>query len=137
MLVYERAVRFEEVDAAQLVFFPRILAYGHEALAKLMDELPGGYSDLVMKRRIGLPTVHIDADFTAPLSFGDVVKIELAVARIGQSSCTLQAHLTRTRDGAKVAAITSVYAVTDLDKLQAIQIPNDVRRVLDAHAVLE
>jgi 4-hydroxybenzoyl-CoA thioesterase len=134
VFVYERPVRFEEVDAAQIVFFPRILAYGHEALAKLMDELQGGYAELVVKRRIGLPTVHIEVDFTAPLRFGDVARVELTVTRIGHSSCAFRADVTRILDGVKVATILCVCAVTDLSALRAIGIPDDVRRILEAHA---
>ncbi len=133
MFIYERPVRFEEVDAAQIVFFPRILGYGHEALARLMDQLPGGYSELINKRRIGLPTVHLEVDFTAPLRFGDVARIELRVTRIGRRSCALQTNLTRMYDGVKVAAIASIHAVTDLSELRAIEMPDDLRLHLDLH----
>jgi 4-hydroxybenzoyl-CoA thioesterase len=135
VFVYERQVRLEEVDAAQIVFFPRILAYGHEALAKLMDELEGGYAGLILKRRIGLPTVHLEVDFTSPLRFGDVARVELTVTRLGRSSCSFRANLARIRDEARVATITYVCAVTDLDALRAIAIPDDIRRILGAHAV--
>ena len=135
MFVYERPVRFEEVDAAQIVFFPRVLAYAHEALAKLLEEVRGGYAELVVKRRIGLPTVRLEADFTAPLRFGDVARVELMVTRLGRSSCTFRANLTRTHDGAKVAGITCVCAATDLSALRAIALPDDVRQILEAHAV--
>lgn len=128
-------MRFEEVDAAQIVFFPRILSYGHEALAKLMDGLPGGYAELIVQRRIGLPMVHLEVDFTAPLRFGDVVRVELEVTRVGRSSCALRTNLTRTHDGAKVATITFVCVVTNLSPLGAIEVPDDIRRVLDAHVV--
>jgi 4-hydroxybenzoyl-CoA thioesterase len=100
-----------------------------------MDELPGGYSELVMKRRVGLPTVHLEVDFTAPLRFGDVARIELGVTRIGRSSCTLQTNISRNRDGTKVAAVRSVYVATDLSALRAIGIPDDMRRLLDGHTI--
>jgi 4-hydroxybenzoyl-CoA thioesterase len=133
---YERPVRLEDVDAAQIVFFPRILGYAHEAVATLMEELDGGYAGLLMKRRIGLPTVHLEVDFTAPLRFGDVARVELTVTRIGERSCAFRAKLTRVHDGAKVATILYVCAITDLETLRAIAIPEDVRRILGAHAVI-
>ena len=79
--------------------------------------------------------MHIEVDFTAPLRFGDVARIELEVTRLGRSSCTFRANVTRTHDGAKVATILYVCAVTDLSALRAIPIPDDVRRILEAHAV--
>ncbi len=136
MLAYLRPVRFEEVDAAQIVFFPRVLAYGHEAIAKLMDELRGGYAHLIVTRRIGLPVVHLEVDFTAPLRFGDVARVELTVTRIGRSSCTFRTQIIRDLDGANVATILCVCAITDLSALRAIAIPDDVRQILEVHAAI-
>ena len=43
----QRAVRFEEVDAARIVFFARYLGYGHEAMEAFFGALEGGYHGLV------------------------------------------------------------------------------------------
>lgn len=135
MFAYERPVRFEDVDAAHIVFFPRVLAYCHEAMAELMAELAGGYARLVVERRIGLPTVHVEVDFTAPLRFGDVAKIELDVARIGRSSTTFAMRVSRVHDSAAVANVKLVCAASDLSTLRSVTLPEDVRRVLEAHLV--
>lgn len=135
MFAYERPVRFEDVDAAHIVFFPRVLAYCHEAMAELMGELPGGYARLVVERRIGLPTVHVDVDFTAPLRFGDVAKITLEVSRLGRSSCTFAIRVSRVLDSAAVAKVQLVCAASDLSTLRSVALPEDVRRVLEAHLV--
>jgi 4-hydroxybenzoyl-CoA thioesterase len=131
--VYERPVRFEEVDAAQIVFFPRFLNYCHEAMEALFGALDGGYVALIRDRRIGLPAVHVECDFTLPLRYGDVARIEVTIDRIGRSSCTFRYVFTRAADGAAVAVILHVCAVSDLRNVSAIPIPDDVRAVLDAH----
>ena len=43
MIVHERAVRFEEVDAAGIVFFGRFMEYCHEAMERFFDGVPDGY----------------------------------------------------------------------------------------------
>jgi 4-hydroxybenzoyl-CoA thioesterase len=136
LFVYERPVRFEEVDAAKIVFFPRVLAYCHDAMAGLMDGVPGGYANLVTGRGIGLPTVHVAADFSAPLRFGDVAHIELSVARIGKSSTTFGFLLARKVDRVAVAKVSLVCACTDLTRLRAIPWPDDVRGILEGHLSL-
>jgi 4-hydroxybenzoyl-CoA thioesterase len=135
VFVHERPVRFEDVDAAQIVFFPRVLAYCHEAMAELMARVDGGYAKLVVERRIGLPTVHVDVDFTAPLRFGDVARMEVTVSRIGRSSCTFEMSVSRVRDGAAVARVKLICASTDLSTLRSVALPADVRRVLEAERV--
>jgi 4-hydroxybenzoyl-CoA thioesterase len=133
VFVHERAVRFEEVDAAHIVFFPRFLAYCHEAMEAMLTPLPGGYAGLVLDRKIGFPAVHVEMDFTEPLRFGDVARIAVTVERLGKSSCTFRYDLSRKADGAKIASIQHVCAVSDLVAMRAVPIPDDVRSALSVH----
>ena len=128
---YERQVRFEEVDAAQIVFFARFLNYAHEAMEALLGGLDGGYIRLVNERRIGMPAVHVSCDFRAPLRFGDVARIETRAARIGNKSVTFRYEFFRKKDGVHVATVEHVCAVTDLDAMRAIPVPDDVRALLE------
>ena len=68
MIVYERPVRFEDVDAANIVFFARFVTYAHEAMEHLFSRLDGGYPGLIVGRRVGFPAVHLDVAFAAPVS---------------------------------------------------------------------
>jgi 4-hydroxybenzoyl-CoA thioesterase len=132
--VYERAVHFEEVDAAGIVFFSRFLTYAHEAMDALLGGLEGGYVRLVNERRIGLPAVHLECDFRAPLRFGDVARIETRVARIGGKSVTFRHEFFRKGTGDPIATIEHVCAVTDLDAMRALPVPDDVRALLEKHS---
>src|ERR1700690_134917 len=127
MFVYERAVRFEEVDAARIVFFARFLNYAHEAMEALLAGLDGGYVRLVNDRRLGLPAVHVSCDFRSPLRFGDVARIQTCATRIGNKSVTFRYDFFRKSDGADVATVEHVCAVTDIDAMRAVPVPDDVR----------
>jgi 4-hydroxybenzoyl-CoA thioesterase len=133
MFVYVRPVRFEDVDAANIVFFSRFLNYCHEAMEALLEPLPGGYAGLVVKRKIGLPAVHVDADFVSPLRFGDVARVNVTVERIGKSSTTFRYDFSQARDGKPVATIRHVVVLSDLVALRSVPIPDDVRAVLQSH----
>jgi 4-hydroxybenzoyl-CoA thioesterase len=133
--VYDRPVRFEDVDAAAILFFARFFNYCHEAMEGLFSPLEGGYAHLIVARTLGFPAVHVEADFTAPLRFGDVARIAVVVERIGKSSCTLRYDFTRAGDGAKVAVIRHVVVVSDLRLIKTAPMPDDVRAVLEAHLV--
>ncbi|HEY1958458.1 MAG TPA: thioesterase family protein [Polyangiaceae bacterium] len=128
---YERPIRFEEVDAARIVFFARFLNYAHEAMEALLGGLDGGYVRLVNERRIGMPAVHVSCDFRAPLRFGDVARIETRASRIGNKSVTFRYEFFRKHDGTHVATVEHVCAVTDLDAMRAIAVPDDVRALLE------
>ncbi|MGH7280984.1 MAG: acyl-CoA thioesterase [Polyangiaceae bacterium] len=135
MIVYDRQVRFEDVDAAGIVFFARFFGYCHEAMEALFSSLPGGYVDLVVKRKVGFPAVHVEADFKSPLRYGDIARISVDVTKIGTKSATLRYSIARASDDKPVAVISHVCAVSDLEKLRAVEIPADIRGVLEKNLV--
>src|SRR4029453_13963642 len=98
MFVYERPVRFEDVDAAGIVFFARYLNYCHEAMESFFGALDGGYVRLITQRHIGLPAVHVEINFPAPLRYGDLARIEVTVLHIGNKSTKLRYALIRDHD---------------------------------------
>lgn len=133
MKTYERSIGFDDVDAAGLVFFGRFLGYAHEAMEALFAELPGGYCSLISERRVGLPAVHVEADYRAPLAYGDALRIETSLSRIGRRSLTLRHRLLRVSDGVLSAEILHTVACMDLVQRTGCDMPDDVRRVAEAH----
>ena len=133
MFVYERAVRFEDVDAASIVFFSRFLNYCHEAMEALLAPLEGGYAALIVGRRQGMPAVRVEADFAAPLRFGDRMRIEVTVEHIGKTSCTFRYVFQNAKDASHVARIRHVVVLCDLNGIKSMPIPGDVRAVLERH----
>lgn len=132
MIALTRPIRFEEVDAAGIVFFGRFLGYAHEAMELFFAGVEGGYPHLVTKRRVGFPAVHVDADYHAPLRYGDVLTIETTAAKIGRTSCTLAYRFVR-QDGVHAATVRHTCVLCDLDSMTKIAIPADVRAILEAH----
>ncbi len=147
MYPYERPIRFQEIDAAGLLFFPTFLSYCHEAMESWCAALPGGYAGLVGERRIGLPAVQVEASFRAPLRYGDVARVELTVTRVGRSSLGLRYQLSRSlpddhasAGGARgavgdalCAVIEQVVVCTDLSRMQSLDLPPELRALAEQH----
>ena len=133
MIVHDRTVRFEDIDAAGIVFFARFSNYCHDAMERFFDDLPGGYAELIMGRKVGFPAVHVDLDFTAPLRYGDVARIEGNVTKLGTTSCHFHFRITRARDGALVATAKHVHVCSELATMTKLPLPPDVRAALERH----
>ncbi|WP_437679560.1 acyl-CoA thioesterase [Sorangium sp. So ce131] len=133
MVSLDRPIKFEEVDAANLVFFARYLAYAHEAMERFFAPLEGGYAGLILARRIGLPAVRVEADYAAPVRYGETLRIETSVARIGRRSATLRYRMFRAHDGVLAAELRHTVVTTDLVKTASVPMPEDVRALLTAH----
>jgi 4-hydroxybenzoyl-CoA thioesterase len=133
MLVYERPIRFEEVDAARIVFFGRYLGFAHEAMEHLFSGIEGGYSHLILARHTGFPAVHVEMSFSAPTRYGDTLHIETSTAKIGNRSAVLRYRMRRAADGVLSAEVQHTVVTTDLDAMKSCDMPDDVRAALTAH----
>lgn len=133
MISYRRRVHFEDVDAAGIVFFARYLNFCHEAMENFFADVQGGYAGMVTERRIGLPAVHIEIDYTHPLRYGNAVDIETDVTHIGRSSCTLRYRFIMADTRAPIAVIRHTCVVCELHGPTKIPIPADILAVLEAN----
>ncbi|HEX9295675.1 MAG TPA: acyl-CoA thioesterase [Polyangiaceae bacterium] len=133
MIIYERPIRFDEVDPAGIVFFARYANFAHEAVESFFGDLEGGYPALIQKRRIGLPIVHIEADFRAPLRYGDTLRIETSCAKLGNSSATFAHEIRNARTGELCTVVRHVVVTVALDSFRACAMPDDVRKKLALH----
>lgn len=74
---YSRTVRFQDTDAAGVVYFANVLAMCHEAyeesLAAAGINLPSFFS----RSSVGFPIVHASVDFWRPMFCGDRQLISL------------------------------------------------------------
>lgn len=133
MIAYERSVRFEEVDAAGIVFFAHFLGYAHEAMEHLFGSLEGGYVRLIVERKIGLPAVKVDMSFASPVRYGDRLRIETTTKQLGTRSATLRYRMVDESSGRLCAEVEHTVVTTDLTRLRSCPMPDDVRAIFAAH----
>ena len=130
--VCEIKVRFADVDHAQIVYYPRFFHYFHVAFEELFRSRLGGraYVDLLDHDRVGFPAVRAEAEYQAPLRFGDTAEIAVAVERMGRTSITFAYVIRRQEDGVQCATGKVVCAVVDLDKFKALPVPERIAALL-------
>lgn len=128
--VFSTPVRFADVDHAGIVYYPRFFHYFHMAFEELFRQRmgPRAYVELLDRDRIGFPAVHAEADYRAPLRFGDTADIAVSVARLGESSITFRYRVAR---GEVTCAVgTVVCAVVDLNEFRPCPIPSSIRTLV-------
>jgi 4-hydroxybenzoyl-CoA thioesterase len=134
VIVFDRPIKFEEVDAANIVFFARYVTYAHEAMEHFFDSaIEGGYAHLILERRVGFPAVHVEIDFTAPARYGDLLRIETRVARLGNRSAVLWYRMHHAATGVLACELRHTVVTTDLRTLESCDMPDDVRALLAQH----
>jgi 4-hydroxybenzoyl-CoA thioesterase len=131
---FRHVVRFDDVDHAGIVYFPRYFHYFHIAFEEIFRARLGaaGLRELIGHARIGLPAVHAEADFRRPLAFGDEVELAVELIELGERSLTLgyrAEHPERTGHVYAEGRVTA--AVIDLDTFRPVPIPAQVREIFE------
>jgi 4-hydroxybenzoyl-CoA thioesterase len=127
-------IRFDDVDGAGIVYYPQFFHLCHATFEDFFDTAaPISYPELVGARRLGFPTVAIQSEFYAPLSYGDIAIVALSVHEIGKSSLKLGYDIRRKRDGTLCfhADITTV--LVDIDTLKPTSIPPELREIFERY----
>lgn len=129
--VFERQelVRFGHCDPAGIVFYPRYF----EMLNALIEDwftqgLGVDYAQLLGPRRVGLPTVQLNAEFLRISRMGDVLRQTIAIEKLGRSSLTLRVVF-EGADGPR-ARFAPVLVCTSLQTHKAQPFPDDLRAAL-------
>jgi 4-hydroxybenzoyl-CoA thioesterase len=82
-------VCFSDIDHAGIVYYPRFLHYFHLAMEEFFTDRFGlDYSEVLYKRNVSFPTVHVQCDFRKRLRYGDRLEIEVSILHLGRTSIT-------------------------------------------------
>ncbi len=127
-------VRFDHVDYARIVYYPRLFGYCHIVFEDFFANEAGiSYADMLQKRRIGFPIVSAKADFRSPLRFGDVCRIAMEAIHIGTRSLGTRYRLYLNETDRLCAQIDVTAAAINMDDFTPMDLPDDLRRVFGKH----
>ncbi|NJL61662.1 MAG: acyl-CoA thioesterase [Methylacidiphilales bacterium] len=80
--IYYRTVRFQDTDAAGVVYFANIFKICHEAYEESLDTSGINIKDFFLNPKIAYPIVHANVDFFKPLFCGDKLEVRLIAQKI-------------------------------------------------------
>ncbi len=127
-----RRVRFADCDPAGIVFFPQYCVMLNTLVEEWFDQaLQLPYAELIGKRRLGLPSVRLEVDFTAISRHGDDLRLTLAVEKLGRSSLTLEHRFHGDSNELRLRA-HQVLVCTSLDSHRPQPLPDDLRSAIAA-----
>ena len=79
-------VRFGDLDAAGIAYYPNLVNFLHESFEDFFVGHVGRPYPEVYAEGLGFPTVKLEVEFEAPVRYGDHVVMRLFVERVGRSS---------------------------------------------------
>ncbi|MFM0211001.1 thioesterase family protein [Paraburkholderia sediminicola] len=128
---FERPVRirFSHCDPAGIVFFPQYLVMTNALVEDWFnDGLQIEYAQMIAQRRIGLPIVKLDCEFSRPSQMGETITLALSVVAIGRRSISID--ILGYCDGETRFRAKQVLVTTSLERGTSIDIPADIASAL-------
>lgn len=122
-------VRFQDVDAAGVVFFARFFDYVHQGYEGLLRKVGVDLPGVLRSKEWAAPLRHVEADYRSPAFFGDLLAIELVAAEVEESEISLGWRLTcQSGDRSRVVAVVqSVHTFIDPGTRQRCPLPASIR----------
>ena len=119
-------IRFSYCDPAGIVYFPQFFNLINSLMEDwFMEGLTTSYPDLIMKQRLGTPTVDIQCEFLKPCRYGEILTMELRVVKLGRSSFHLL-HEGKVAGELRWRA-RHVLCFLSIESYRAVPIPAEVR----------
>jgi len=130
-------VRFQDVDAAGIVFYPRFFEYFHDAYALALDRGGASLARGVNERQWAAPLKRVFAEYMRPLRFGDPIEVAIVGVKIEGTDVNV-GYRARRADGDVAAVGTALHVFVDPKTFRrAPALPDVVRSALAPLTLVE
>ncbi len=128
MFETERIIEFGMCDSAGVLFFARIFELTHSVYEEfvLRSNLENNYFE---NENIVIPLISASSNYHKPITLHEVLKINLVVSKIGNSSFQLTTTFFDELNNAK-ATVATTHVFVDKGKFKKIDIPDEFLSLL-------
>lgn len=92
----KRRVNWSDADAAGIMNTARAFDYAIKVIEEFYRQVLGfSFGELITKHGMGIPMVHIEADFMAPLAQGKPLTLTASLERLGRSTVSWRVEARR------------------------------------------
>jgi 1,4-dihydroxy-2-naphthoyl-CoA hydrolase len=127
----EVAVRFQDVDAAGIIFYPRALELCHDAYVAFLEQAGLPLHEILRGPWLA-PVRHAEADYLKPLRFGDRVEVALVAAHLetmpNPTEVTLGFRIARGTEPAILSQ--TIHTFVERKSFQRTAVPEELRKAL-------
>jgi 1,4-dihydroxy-2-naphthoyl-CoA hydrolase len=125
--VHRRIARFQDIDAAGIVYFPTILSYFHDAYADLLTAGGCSIADALKTHAWAAPIREVQARFLKPIRFGDALEVCI-VGAAHQGSDLAVGYRVQTEGNATATAVgMTTHVFVDAGTFKRMEMPDAVK----------
>jgi 1,4-dihydroxy-2-naphthoyl-CoA hydrolase len=122
---YTRTIRFQDTDAAGVVYFTSVLSMCHEAYEDSLAASGVSLQAFFGKSSVAIPIVHASVDFLRPLFCGDKILIYLTPKYLGDNYFEIAYKIVAAGDREVAKALTE-HVCIDAESRNRQQLPQEI-----------
>jgi 4-hydroxybenzoyl-CoA thioesterase len=123
-------VRFGDLDAAGIAYYPRLVNFLHEAFEDFFRGHVGRTYPEVFREGLASPTVKLEMEFLSPVHYGDQVDIGVSIEHIGRTSVRIRYE--GSVKGTPVFRARNTVVMVDMKTFRSIPVPAWLRERLES-----
>lgn len=128
--IEQRAIKFQDIDAAGIIFYPRVLEMFHDTYASFLAHAGCPLPEVMRTGTWLAPVRHAEADYFKPLRFGDPIQVEICRAFVQETEATLGYRIARMEGGEVCVVGQVVHTFVERATFKRTTIPELVHRAL-------
>lgn len=128
----EWEVRFEDIDQAQTLYYPKLFNNMHLAFEIMLEDKGVPLPMVIDELQTALPIVEVKGSYEAPIRFGDTILININ-PDIGSSSISVDYIGQRKSDKTRVFESQEIRVAVDAENFQEFEpkpVPGPLRKAL-------
>lgn len=126
---HTRTIRFQDTDAAGVVYFANVLAMCHEAYEESLAASGINLKSFFSNPAVAFPIVHASVDFLRPMFCGDKLLIQLTPKFLTDNEFEISYQIVAAADKVVAQAITK-HVCIDAARRTRIQLPEEISQWL-------
>ncbi|MBW4561464.1 MAG: acyl-CoA thioesterase [Mojavia pulchra JT2-VF2] len=128
---YNRSVRFQDTDAAGVVYFANVLAICHEAYEESLAASGINLKVFFSNPTVAFPIVHANVDFLRPIFCGDKLIVSLMPQKLGLDKFEIAYEIT-VSDVLVAKAITRHVCIDAISRSKQ-EFPSEINQWLETN----
>lgn len=114
--IYQRTVRFQDTDAAGVVYFANILTMCHEAYEESLAASGINLKLFFSNSNVAIPIIHASVDFFRPMFCGDNISIHLTPQQLNTDNFEINYLIIRLEEKQVAKATTKHVCINPVSR---------------------
>jgi acyl-CoA thioester hydrolase len=124
--VIERKIYYHDTDAGGVVYYANYLKHLEEGRTEFCRHR-GIDTAALLARGFSFPVVHVEVDYKSPARYGESIRIETRVEKLGESSIHFSQEIRR--NGQLLVKAKTIWACVGRD-FKSVKVPPDIAEKL-------